>query len=112
MTTPQQPAQHVVRLDLRGRTALVTGAGSGIGRSCAVRLADAGARVIAVDRDAESAKAVAAETGGEPVVLDLADLDEVDARLGPTFAAGVDVLVNNAGLQHVAPLPEFPTERF
>jgi 3-hydroxybutyrate dehydrogenase len=102
----------VVRLDLSGRTALVTGAGSGIGRSCATRLADAGARVIAVDRDAESVKAIAAETGAEAVVLDLAELDEIEARLGPTFAAGVDVLVNNAGLQHVAPLPEFPPERF
>jgi 3-hydroxybutyrate dehydrogenase len=102
----------VVRLDLSGRTALVTGAGSGIGRSCAARLASAGARVIAVDRDAEAAKAVAADLGAEAVVIDLADLDEIEARLGASFQAGVDVLVNNAGLQHVAPIPEFPPERF
>ena len=103
---------EVVRLDLTGRTALVTGAGSGIGRSCAVRLAGAGARVVAVDRDADAVKAVAAETGADAVVLDLAELDEIEVRLGPTFAAGVDVLVNSAGLQHVAPLAEFPPERF
>jgi 3-hydroxybutyrate dehydrogenase len=102
----------VVRLDLSGRTALVTGAGSGIGRSCATRLAAAGARVIAVDRDAEAVKAVAADVGAEAVVVDLAEVDEIQARLGAAFDAGVDVLVNNAGLQHVAPVPEFPPERF
>ena len=96
--------------DLRGRTAVVTGAGSGIGRACAHRLAAAGARVVAVDVDAEAAKAVAAEVAGEAVVLDLADLAAVDrfdlAGLRP------DVLVNNAGMQHVAPLQDFPPERF
>jgi 3-hydroxybutyrate dehydrogenase len=109
MTTPQS---RVVALDLRGRTALVTGAGSGIGRACATRLAAAGARIVAVDRDAEALKALAGDIDAEPVVADLAELDDAEARLAGHFAAGVDVLVNNAGLQHVAPLPEFPPERF
>ncbi|MFS8478046.1 MAG: 3-hydroxybutyrate dehydrogenase [Micromonosporaceae bacterium] len=99
--------QDVVRLDLSGRTALVTGAGSGIGRACAARLARAGATVVVVDRDAAAAKSVAAETGGRAEVLDLADPDVVDL-LDPA----VDVLVNNAGLQVVAPLPEFPPAGF
>jgi len=102
----------VVALDLRGRTALVTGAGSGIGRACATRLAAAGARIVAVDRDAETLKALAGGIDAEAVVADLAELDDAEARLDAHFAAGVDVLVNNAGLQHVAPLPEFPPERF
>ncbi|WP_431895723.1 3-hydroxybutyrate dehydrogenase [Nonomuraea sp. bgisy101] len=94
--------------ELTGRTALVTGAGSGIGRACAVRLAAAGARVLAVDMSAESAERVAKETGGVAVVADLSDprfLDELPDQ-------PVDILVNNAGFQHVAPIEEFPPETF
>jgi 3-hydroxybutyrate dehydrogenase len=99
--------QPVVRLDLSGRTALVTGAGSGIGRACAQRLAVAGARVLVVDLHADAARQVADEIGGEAVAADLADPLALD-RLSPA----VDVLVNNAGLQHVAPLEAFDPERF
>lgn len=90
-----------------GRAALVTGGGSGIGRACALALAEAGARVHVVDRDAGAARAVAAEAGGIAHVVDLADA----AAVG-TLPAEIDILVNNAGLQHVAPLTEFPPERF
>jgi 3-hydroxybutyrate dehydrogenase len=93
--------------DLGGRTAVVTGAGGGIGRACALRLATAGARVVVVDLDGDAAKQVADEVAGDAVQADLADLDAVD-RLQLT----ADVLVNNAGLQHVAPVEEFPPERF
>jgi 3-hydroxybutyrate dehydrogenase len=92
---------------LVGRRVLVTGGASGIGRACAVRLAEAGAEVVVVDRDAEAAKAVATEAGGTAVAVDLSDLEAVDA-----LDLAVDVLVNNAGLQHVAPLHEFPVDRF
>ncbi|MDG4788307.1 3-hydroxybutyrate dehydrogenase [Micromonospora sp. WMMD1102] len=98
---------QVVRLDLAGRTALVTGAGSGIGRACAARLAAAGAKVTVLDRDADRAEQVAAEIGGRALALDLADPGAVD-RIEPEL----DVVVNNAGLQHVAPVDEFPPERF
>ncbi|WP_214367892.1 3-hydroxybutyrate dehydrogenase [Pseudonocardia sp. H11422] len=98
---------------LEGRTALVTGAGSGIGAAITRRLAADGATVLAVDLDAAGldavAEAVAAErsarpsTGSvEPVVCDLSDTTAVDG-----LPAAVDVLVNNAGRQHVAPLHEF-----
>jgi 3-hydroxybutyrate dehydrogenase len=86
---------------------MVTGGASGIGRACAVRLAAAGAAVVVVDRDAAAAQAVADQVGGTAVALDLTDLDAID-RLD----LDVDVLVNNAGLQHVAPLHEFPVDRF
>ncbi len=94
-------------LDLSGRSALVTGGGSGIGRACALALAQAGAFVHVVDRDAESAKAVAELVGGRAQVADLADAEAIDL-----LPAEVDILVNNAGLQHVAPLTEFPPDRF
>ncbi|MBB4905571.1 3-hydroxybutyrate dehydrogenase [Actinophytocola algeriensis] len=91
--------------DLIGRRALVTGAASGIGRACAARLVAAGAKVVAADRDADALAAIDLDV--EPVVVDLADLDAVD-RLD----LAVDIVVNNAGLQHVAPIEEFPPERF
>lgn len=93
--------------DLDGRVALVTGAASGIGRACAGRLAAAGAKVLVLDVDADGAERAAAEVGGIAVVADLTDLDAVD-RLD----LDADVVVNNAGLQHVAPLEDFPPERF
>jgi 3-hydroxybutyrate dehydrogenase len=93
---------------LAGRTALVTGAASGIGAALARRLVADGAAVLAVDRDEAGLKTLADGVPGiEPVPCDLSDLDAVDAL--PTE---VDVLVNNAGLQHVAPLPEFDPDRF
>jgi 3-hydroxybutyrate dehydrogenase len=92
---------------LAGKRALITGGASGIGRACALRLAAAGASVVVVDRDGDAAEKVAAEVGGTAVAVDLSDLDAVD-RLD----LAVDVLVNNAGIQHVAPVHEFPPERF
>jgi 3-hydroxybutyrate dehydrogenase len=92
---------------LAGRRALVTGGASGIGRACAVRLAAAGAQVVVVDRDANGAQAVAKQVGGTAVAVDLSDLDAIDG-----LDLDVDVLVNNAGIQHVAPVHEFPPDRF
>jgi 3-hydroxybutyrate dehydrogenase len=93
---------------LTDRTALVTGAASGIGAAIAGRLVDDGARVIAVDRDEAGLAALAARLPGLTTrPCDLSDLDAVDA-----LPAEVDLLVNNAGLQHVAPLPEFDPQRF
>ncbi|MEV6952541.1 3-hydroxybutyrate dehydrogenase [Streptomyces sp. NPDC051183] len=92
---------------LRGRVALVTGGGSGIGRACAVALAAAGARVHIVDRDGESAASAARAVGGQAHTADLSDPAAIE-----DLPTAVDVLVNSAGLQHVAPLTEFPPERF
>jgi 3-hydroxybutyrate dehydrogenase len=94
-------------VDLDGRTAIVTGGASGIGEACARALAGAGARVTIVDRDGQGAERVAGELGGTPVTADLTDpagLDGLDLEAA--------VLVNNAGFQHVAPVEEFPPERF
>ena len=93
--------------ELDGRTALVTGGGGGIGRACVRALAGAGAKVHVVDRDAAAAEQIAAEVGGWAHVVDLADAAAIEGLPGE-----VDVLVNNAGLQHVAPLHEFPVAKF
>ncbi len=96
-----------VGLDLSGRRALVTGAASGIGRACALRLAAAGATVLVVDLADGPARALAGEIGGLAFPADLSDLEAIDG-----LDLDVDVVVNNAGLQHVARIEEFPPERF
>lgn len=101
------------QVDLTGRRAVVTGGGGGIGAAIAARYAAAGAYVVVVDRDEEAAERVAKEIGGSAAVVDLSDeaavreLCHVD---GPV--AGADIVVNNAGVQHVAPIEDFPPDRF
>jgi 3-hydroxybutyrate dehydrogenase len=92
---------------LVGKRAVVTGGASGIGAAVARRLAEAGAHVVVCDRDSDGAKAVAHEISGETWVVDLAVTEALaDLRLD------ADILVNNAGIQHVAPVEEFPPDRF
>lgn len=93
--------------DLSGRTALVTGAASGIGAACARSLAAAGATVVAADIDPDGAERIAAEVGGRPWTIDLSDLDAL-----ADLDLDIDVLVNNAGVQTVSPLTEFDPARF
>ncbi|MEU6014404.1 3-hydroxybutyrate dehydrogenase [Streptomyces sp. NPDC047515] len=92
---------------LAGRTALVTGGASGIGRACAQALAAAGAHVHVVDKAARAAGDLAEALGGTAWVVDLSVPEAVD-----TLPADADIVVNNAGLQHVAPVHEFPPDRF
>jgi 3-hydroxybutyrate dehydrogenase len=93
---------------LDGRTAVVTGGASGIGRACALRLAAEGATVVVLDRDADAAAAVAKEIGdARSIAIDLSDLEAIDA-----LEADPDIIVNNAGIQHVAPIEQFPPETF
>ena len=101
------PGSSAVNVDLTGRSALVTGAASGIGRACAERLAQAGAAVTVLDLNGDAAKAVADEIGGEAMQADLSDYEVLDS-----INVEADVVVNNAGLQHVAAVEDFPPERF
>jgi rhamnulose-1-phosphate aldolase/alcohol dehydrogenase len=89
---------------LQGRVALVTGAGSGIGRSIAQRLAAEGACVVVTDLDGEAAQRVAAEIGNRDVAVatkvDVSDEAAIGLALREACLAygGVDIVVNNAGL--------------
>lgn len=96
--------------DLTGRHALVTGAASGIGAACAATFVAAGARVTAVDLDEGGLARLGESLPASSLTsytMDLADLEALSAL--PT---DVDVLVNNAGIQHVSPVHEFPVDRF
>ena len=89
---------------LAGRIALVTGAGSGIGRAIAHRLAAEGACVVVADIDVDGAAAVASEIGSRdvavPVAVDVSDEDQIAAAMQEASLAfgGLDLVVNNAGL--------------
>lgn len=101
------------RYDLGGKVAIVTGAGRGIGRAIAVRLAEDGARVVVADVDLGSAEGVVEEIrvgGGAaiPVQVDVSQRDSVESAVRQVVQrfGRIDVLVNNAGIQRVAPLLE------
>lgn len=93
---------------------IVTGGASGIGKSVAEALGEEGHRVVIGDMNEEGGRAVAEEIGGFFVRVDLRArescrnlVDEAVKECG-----GVDILVNNAGFQYVAPLEEFPEEKW
>ncbi|WP_309053787.1 bifunctional aldolase/short-chain dehydrogenase [Streptomyces sp.] len=97
---------------LAGRVALVTGAGSGIGRAVAHRLAAEGACVVVADRDADGAAAVTEELGGRDravaVTVDVTSEEQIATAFRTALLAfgGVDLVVNNAGLSLSKPLLE------
>ena len=96
--------------DLHGRKALVTGAASGIGAAVVERYVEAGALVYAVDRDEAGLAALAERLGTTALSTVAADLADLDALVD--LPTDVDILVNNAGVQHIAPVQDFPLERF
>ena len=94
-------------VDLTGRRALVTGAASGIGRAIVQRLARAGAAVTVLDLNGDDAQKVADEIGGVAMQADFSDYGVLDS-----LEIEADIAVNDAGIQYIAPIEEFPPERF
>ena len=94
-------------VDLSSRRALVTGGASGLGKAMSEALAAAGAHVIVADVHADSAKAVASDIGGESWIINLADTSALDG-----VDLDVDILINNAGIQRIHPITEFPLEEW
>ena len=109
-----------MELELKGRTAVVTGSTSGIGHAIAVALAAAGANVVVngLGTEAENAAAIqAVAKAGTRVAFDPANMlrnnqiADMIAKAEKDFGS-VDVLVNNAGIQHVSPIEDFPIEKW
>src|SRR5215208_2338601 len=91
-----------MKIDLRGKNAVVTGSTRGIGRAVAQALANAGARVAVVGRDRDKASAVASEIGNGAAgfacdVADTAQVAQLVSDVEKEFG-GIDILVNNAGI--------------
>jgi len=106
---------------LKGKTALVTGSTSGIGLACARALASEGADVMLNGfgdaRTIEDIRAGIEKETGAIVRYNGADLtkpDEIEALVNAAAAelGGVDILINNAGMQHVAPIDQFPVDKW
>ena len=91
---------------LQGKSVLITGAASGIGKACTVAFAEAGARVIAVDLDIELLKDLKSKNSIEIIEADLTNPENFFPN-----NLEIDVLINNAGIQHISPLENFSMEK-
>ncbi|MDG1168929.1 MAG: 3-hydroxybutyrate dehydrogenase, partial [Sulfitobacter sp.] len=104
-------------IDLSGKTAVITGSNSGIGLGIAWELARAGADMVLnsftdSDEDHALAEKIASETGVTARYIQ-ADMSKGDqCRQLIKDAGRCDILVNNAGIQHVAPIPDFPVDKW
>lgn len=103
-------------MELEGKRALVTGAGRGLGLAIATLFAERGARVALADLDAASAEQAAAGLGNEAISLhcDVTKPADVQQAIADTVVAfgGLDVIVNNAGIEIGKPIPETSDEEF
>jgi 3-hydroxybutyrate dehydrogenase len=106
---------------LKGKTALITGSTSGIGRGIAEALAAEGVNIVLNGfgsvGEIDTLRAKIAAEYGVTVGYDGADMnkpDAIEAMFGKAIAefGAIDILVNNAGIQHVAPIEEFPVEKW
>lgn len=106
---------------LKGKTALITGSTSGIGAACATALAAEGASVMIngfgdAEVIAEQITALEAVAGAKAAHsgADMTKPDEIAAMVADCHASlgGPDIVINNAGIQHVAPVDEFPIEKW
>ena len=125
---PFGPAHHLLwytvemasdRFDLQGERALITGAGSGLGRAIADAMAEHGVRVAILDRDpsaAADACAAIEEAGGTALelVADVAGEGAAEESVGRVVEAwgGLDILVNNAGIGELGPAQHISPDRF
>src|ERR1700735_5556633 len=104
-----------VRYGFSGQVAVITGAANGFGLAVASRLADEGARLVLVDRDAEALSAAASKLGGLAVVADVSVESEVDGYVAAAVAefGRIELFFNNAGIEgRMAPMTELSVADF
>lgn len=103
-------------IDLKGKTAVVTGYNKGIGKSIAIGLAEAGANIIGLARSAGEETAAAVTKAGVHFTsysVDFSNRDDLYATIHKIKASGpVDILINNAGMIFRKPVAEFPDEEW
>jgi NAD(P)-dependent dehydrogenase (short-subunit alcohol dehydrogenase family) len=106
--------ENITTFDLTGHVALVTGAGSGLGAATVRLLAKHGARVILADVNKEAAGEVAAEFGGRPMYMDLADAGSIEGGVTDALETEgrIDILVNSAGLDFIRSASELTLEEW
>jgi citronellol/citronellal dehydrogenase len=101
---------------LTGRTALVTGGGTGIGRACALTLAERGAKVYVLGRTLETlegTRELAPPESVESIVADVREVDQIDEALARILQTGpLDILVNNAGGQFLSAAEQITPKGF
>ncbi|MBM7706908.1 3-hydroxybutyrate dehydrogenase [Chryseomicrobium aureum] len=101
---------------VQDKVVLITGAAQGIGFEIAEEFFKNGAKVVLTDINEEKVKESAAALGGDSLGIkcDVTNEEELKASIDQTVATfgRLDILINNAGMQHVAMLEDFPTERF
>ena len=98
-------------MKLKNKTALITGASSGIGAACAKALANNGAKVVLTGRNQTSLEQLSEEIGGRYMVADISQNDEV-IKLFDEIGESIDILVNNAGVAPKASIIEGKIESF
>ncbi len=105
--------------DLKGKVAIVTGGGSGIGRACCYVLSEYGAEVIAADINLDGAEKTAAAVAAQgrkalAVHLDVSELDSVKALMQTVYekCGRIDILVNSAGILDPTRVPDMTVERW
>lgn len=108
-------------MTLKGKAALITGSTSGIGLAYAKALAGKGAHLVingfGDPAEIEKERAALEAISGAKAIYsghDLTKVAEIEAMMGEAAAAfgGVDILINNAGMQHVAPVEQFPVDKW
>src|ERR1700716_1090760 len=110
----------LLSIDLHDRVSFVTGGARGIGRACAAALAQAGSAIAVVDLDGEVASATASEIAAQygiaarAYACDVRDPAAIRAAVDGAAheLGGLDNLVNNAGVQFVSPIADFPDDKY
>lgn len=107
----------MLSIDLKGKTAVITGAGGGLGAATALKLAEAGANIVVSDINLENAERVSEQVrklgvGSKAVKTDVAQEEEVWSLMDATVEAfgGLDILVNCAGIGIIKPIQDFSKE--